>query len=402
MLDGMPKDLREMSEGQFAEAFEMLRERTKDWSEPLLRVLSENPQFLSVIRCGLGLSKLSLAKILMISLGEINNVEAGITKLKMIKKKTKAWLISLEGAVLKDPPSLERGLKTWGKFQFSRDRNLTSIPQTNKSISNASEEEIKARFKRLMKDTKCFTEITPKILFDNPQSLLIFRLLLRFTQGQFARELETDFSCLNEWENGKTKMRFQIAEKLSSKLSNLFERFEPELKIENVLTGFKMFRNGGSSRRPLDWLVENGLRSVKGAETTESEREVIKILNENCIPFERNAIVEGVKRKINVDFAIPSGVKPEIVVETFLFGSRKITFCEFGRKLRLTDQRFQMLKLRNPSIKTVTNPKITLLEDFQRERIEKLSELEVLNTDFILINERIKELPKIVKRIISN
>lgn len=55
-------DLREMDEEQFRLVFDIVKERTKNFTKIDPDLLLENPQFLLILRCCLGLSQRELSK----------------------------------------------------------------------------------------------------------------------------------------------------------------------------------------------------------------------------------------------------------------------------------------------------------------------------------------------------
>ncbi|MDI6826010.1 MAG: hypothetical protein QMD36_02320 [Candidatus Aenigmarchaeota archaeon] len=68
-----------------------------------------------------------------------------------------------------------------------------------------------------------------------------------------------------------------------------------------------------------------GLRFSTNHGFTIFEKEIVELLNENgCGQFQVHSIIEGVKKRFNVDFVVENNLFPKVVIEVFTFNRKKI------------------------------------------------------------------------------
>lgn len=183
-----------------------------------------------------------------------------------------------------------------------------------------------------------------------------------------------------------------MAMKLIDKIRFIFLQSNIKVTFEEVLKNFRAFKNFLS----LDFKVHsrNGLEVARRQELTETEIEIKNILLENSFhDFETHASIDGLSKVLNVDFVIPRANNPHIVIETFLVNSK----WKFLHRISEIDHRFQMLKLKNPNLRTLLVIKFT--KPIIMETMRKFIQLELLNTDNLLINEEMEQLPELLKML---
>ena len=224
-FDGLPKfkDLREMSEEQFVEAFEMLRGRTKDWSEFSPELLTEDSRHLFVVRCALGLSQRDLARKVGFAKDTIRGIEAGRSKFVHLGP-ARRWSSKISSFIREMQPSVETGLAKL--LEFRRCRLGHDFEKVSKPITKVTEEDLFELFQKTKELTKCFTEFDPKFLMELPRSLLVFRLLLGFSHDKFGEALEIHERSIRSREKGSESIGRKLALRLSTKLEEMFKKFK--------------------------------------------------------------------------------------------------------------------------------------------------------------------------------
>jgi len=391
-FDGLPKleDIREMSEEQFVEAFEMLRDRTRDWIEFSPEILIEESRHLFVVRCVLGLSQRDFAKKVGFDRGTVRGIEAGRSKFVHLGP-AKRWSSKISGLIRETRPSIETGLAKL--IEFRRCRMGHKFEKVSKPITKISEEDLLELFQETRKLTKGFTEFSPRILMKFPRFLLIFRLLLGFSHDKFGKVLEVHERSVRSREKGMESIGRNLASRLAIKIGELFEVQKPATDFESVLHRFKLFKlflHDG-----IEGDVERGLIFAKKQHPSEIEQDIIEILKSHSIEFTLHPVIQGLKKKLCLDFAVPSDVKPKFVIEAFSFRLDK-PLGQVLKRVRETDHRFRMIKLKEADIKCLLCIKFTG-KDIPTKRIKEFIGLELIDTDFLLVSEEIRSIDEILK-----
>ncbi len=118
-------------------------------------------------------------------------------------------------------------------------------------------------------------------------------------------------------------------------------------------------------------------------------------MSENGFTFEIHGDVQCTKKILNIDFVIPNSQDPKIIIETFaVLNSKSLSSLV---RIRELDHKFQMLKLKHPNVKTILA--IKFMKPIILERVHRFIEEELLNTDILLINEEIKQLPQTLRTL---
>ncbi|MBI2542949.1 MAG: hypothetical protein HYW24_02070 [Candidatus Aenigmarchaeota archaeon] len=391
-LDGLPKleDIREMSEGQFVEAFEMLRGRTKDWTEFTPELLIEDSRLIFVVRCGLGITQREFSRILEVDRDSIRSLEAG-RRVIIHKGPARRWTTKLEDLLMSQKPSLDIGLARL--TQFKRVRHDQKLVFFHKPISKMSQDELKQLFDITMRETEGFTAFKPHFLMGLPQAFTIFRLALELSHDRFSQILEIDQWTQRGISSGRTPIGFRRACRLARKLEDIFES-KKDITFDKILRSFSAF----SRFLHLDTAsgVVQGLRLARKQPLTEFERRISKILLEASIDFDVHAEVDCKRKILSVDFALPEPSAPKFVIEVFSSGKTKSVGSSL-LKIREIDHRFRMIKLAMPDVKTV------MCIDFKRPIILDLArksiEMELIDTDLLLICDEVIKLPDSIQKM---
>lgn len=380
ILEGFPKDLREMDEDQFKRMFELVRRETKNWIEFKPELLVENNQFLLIIRCSLELSQRELANKLGTTKDWIRSIERGKNVIQHLTI-AKRWTSKIENMMKNSNIELLNSLSFFKNFQFAREI-APKKTQKFSPMSKLTEVELKSRFKKLRNKTNNFTIIDPKILVEDPQSILIFRLVSGLSQREFSRRIGKSFRHLRSWEILDMHIKLSNASKITSKIQGIINQVQDK-SLEQTTRNFRFLKES-SGHRKLNSMIRSGLIAAKNQKPSKLEKKIIKLLTNK--KFELHAIVNGFKRDINVDFAIPNSENPFLVIETFDFSikNKNVSHCKL--RVRETDHKFQMIKLRNPNLKTMMIIRLNNGKLWDLGQAKELIETELLNTDHLIVN----------------
>jgi len=358
----LPKDLREINEGQFAEMFNLLREKTKKFTDIDEGLLKENPQLLFIFRIILCLSQSEFGKLLKVDKQWVRHFESGrqgFKKSKMIPKCVKLISKLIERRML----DIDRSLKFLKNNQDARNKNLINFPERTvkfKRIFEMTEEDFKRQFKFILKETKDFSKFEPILIMRNPELLATFRVILNMNITKFSKAIGKDSWRIRRWESFKERIMPDGAKDVIEKIENIFVNkglvCKPDLT--NSLTNFRRF----SFFKP-------------------DELDIMKVLYEHKISFEIHADLNCHMRKLNTDFAIPNPNNPRLAIEvTRIFDKN---FGDIQRRIFFLDHKFQLIKISLPRVKTMM---------FVRCRNEKLAvvkgifDRDIINTDFCIVN----------------
>ncbi|MBI2110336.1 hypothetical protein HYT51_00975, partial [Candidatus Woesearchaeota archaeon] len=260
--------------------------------------------------------------------------------------------------------------------------------------SKLNEEDLKEYFDLIKKETNNFTNFTSNLLIRIPQSILIFRIIFCLSYRRAAKLLCEEGSIKN-YEHLKCRVKPITAITVMNKIKELFENsnyrdisYEKFLENHRILSGFYGCRD-------LDFLIDQGLSRLAKINPTKFEEELYDLLKDK-INVKRYHIIKGVQGKYNVDFFIETKNK-KIAIETFCYSNCKKK-GNIKTKTSLVDHRFQSLKLEYPDLVTIMCVKIVgkpILEDY----VKRYLKIELMNTDYFLLNGEVKKLLQIVDNI---
>ena len=390
-FDGLPKleDLREMSEEQFVEAFEILRARTRDWSEFPPELITEDSRQLFVLRCALGLTQKEFARIRGVRKSHIGRIESGRKKIIHLRP-AQRWATKVDGILKERKPSLEIAKVKF--VDYKRFIGALQSPKIIRPVPEVTEKELLDLFIRTKEFTKSFTTFSPIDLMEHSRTMLIFRLVKGLSQRQFAFSLGVHPRSLSSIERGRDIIGMDLAIKLVGRLKELLQEYKLDIDFETILHRFKIFTT--DSKFDIGKAIKRGLDFAKKQKLSKIEEKIKNVLKSHDISFGVHPIIEGLKRKLCVDFAIPSEESPKFIIEAFSASSRR-PLGHVLRKVWETDHRFHMVKLREPDITTV------ICVDWEKgvpiQRIRERIELDIFSTDILLIKEEIQKLPEILR-----
>lgn len=378
-------DFRGLDEKEFIKIFSLLRLKTNNFKRFYPELILENNQYLLIIRICLGLSQTDFGKILGVTKDWCRHTEAGRNRI-IHKKVAERYSEKLNILIRESKINLENSLKRWEEYKFAREQEFEEIRTKYKQISKLDKKELKKFFNHVRDRTNNFMVFNCQTLLESPQSFLIFRLVLGKCHKEFARLLCLNPRSVRKYEYGDIRMKRMTAKRCIKIIEMLFKasNLTGKVRFENVLENFRIMTNFFGHRN-MDALMDVGLNHLAKLNRSNFEDGIEKMLKTNKIDFERFAVVEGIKRKYNVDFAIPNGKNPKIIIEAFEFtvgGKSK----NVKTKVCLTDHRFQMIKNKNQNIKTAMIIRLIgkpILKSF----IMKSLEMEIINTDFLFVNE---------------
>ena len=320
------------------------------------------------------------------------------TKNKIIHRAIAArYTDKIQNLFVKKPVTSDYALKNWNNYMFhSKDQVLPEPEIELKQISKMTEEDLKKYFILIKDETKDFTKFDIDLLKRIPQSILILRIVLGIDHRKFAKMLNINDRGLRKYESLNSYIKPQTASKIVEVLNVIFKRYnQNDIYLEKALENFRILK-GFYGHRNLDSMTNHGLTYLAKTQSI-IENEVYALLNSANIPVERNCIIDGINKKFNVDLAIPNISQPKIVIECFLF-RKSITTRNWKFKAQIIDHRFQALKMKNSNLITIMVVKSTgrpILDSY----VKKAIQVEILNTDYFLINKEIERLPDLIKEI---
>ncbi len=393
------RDLREMSEEEFREMFASLKSKTKNFTEVRPELILENNQYLLILRMCLGLSQREFAKKLGVTKDWCRHTEAGRNRI-IHKSIADRYASKIEDLLEEKNIKLNKTMDYWNSYIFYSKEQILSKPKIQlKQISKMTEDDIKNYFELINDKTCNFTKFYPELLAEIPQSLLIFRIILGIDHRKFSNILGIDSRTVRKYEHLEMQIKTTTAKKFIEKIGILFSKYNKNnINSTRTIENFRILSNFYGHRN-LEAMFERGLKFAENQELSEIEKEIETIFKSNSIDFKSHAIVSGAKRRLNIDFIIPSE-NPKIIIEctSINIGARKIsnnrnTICNI-------DHRFQMLKMKNPNLITIMILRFTGKPVYM-PNVKKLIETEILNTDYYIINDEIEKIPKLVKNILK-
>jgi len=391
----MKKDLRDLDEKEFREIYTYLKDKTNGFKEVSTELILKNPCYILIFRLCLKLSQKNFSKKIEKGKDTCRHIEAG--RRKIIQNETAERYSNQIETLLKNYKiTYEKTLEAWKNYMFYRDQKLTKSKTNFGSISKISEENLKELYKITKERTKNFTKFNYKLLLELPQSLLIFRTILKEDHRIFARKLGICPKGCRTYEAAKARIKPRTAKMITKKLPNIFTDentrnidFNKLLENKRILTNFFGHRNHEA-------MMKQGLTILAKLPQTGFENDIAELLDKHSIEYEKCAIINGMKKSYNIDFIIPNSKNPKIIIEAFTYtiGGRS---RNTKSKICNIDHRYQSIKMRHPQIKTIIVIKFTG-RPILLDRTKMILDLEVLNTDKIFINQELKKLPNFLRK----
>jgi len=393
------KNLRDLNEDEFKQIYEYIKEKTSNFTKFKKELIIENNQFLLIIRICLGLSQKEFAKNLNVTKDWCRHTEAGRNKIIHLKV-AERYSNKIKDLLKKDKISLEKSLNNYRKYLFfSKNQNLLGPKIRFKFFSQMTEEDLISYFNIVKRETNNFIEFDPNLLIRIPQSLTIFRIILCMSYRKLAETIKMDQSHLRKYEHLKIKMKPTTRVYLINKIEELFKNIDiGNFTINKILENFRIL-SGFYGNRNLESAIKIGLTRFAKTKYNKFEEEIENILSKNNINYKKHIILYGIKRGFNVDFLIKCNNK-KIVLEVFSYSNLKKK-SNIKKNVCIVDHRFQALKQKDPNLITIMCIKIRgkpILYDY----VKKYFDMELLNTNCLLINNYKEKLVKIINCYYSN
>lgn len=388
------KDLRQLDENEFEELFIYLKKRTKNFTRFYPDIVLENNQYLLIVRICLGLSQKEWGNKMENTKDWCRHIESKRHKI-IHESIANRYCWKIQRLLNEKQINFKEALRFWRAYKFSSYQKFTETKIRFSSISKLTEKDLHKFFNLVRIKTKNFSNFNVKILLEVPQSILIFRIITGFSHRKFAKLLGLNARSIRSYETGKSRIKPQTAQKIMNEIENIFKENKAyaDMEFNKLLENYRILR-GFFGHRNLQAMVVGGVQRLAKLKTNEFEKQIAKLLESNGILFEQFSIINGIKRRYNVDFLIPNSQKPKFVIEAFRFAtggkSRNVK-----NKVVNIDHRFQAIKLKYPAIKTAIVMELIgrpVLAEFVKNSLE----LETMNTDFIFINES-QKLPLMIK-----
>jgi transcriptional regulator with XRE-family HTH domain len=385
----LPQDLREMDENQFINLFNKIKEITNGFTQIPVELITARSDIILILRLATGLSRKEFCTKTGIRFDTLRHVERGRIPIKNGAPALR-WINILSSLFREESNkiNLEKAMKAFKtlKSEIKAERETEIKPIMKMDI-----EEAKEFFKKIREETENFTKLSFDKIREEPRIISVIRILLNKSIPEFSKIVGKDESWLRRWERGKVKLTIKSSIFLSHKLKELAKGVN--VSEENFIKNFIELHHVKPNE--VNESVKKVLKALKKMKPTKSELEVINILKNLNIPFTLHANVDCVKRIENFDIAIPNEESPFCLIE--ITETKKFD-RNFRTKALVTDHKFQMIKSISPHITTVCFAKID--DPFlMKEKAKEMTKTELLNTDFLFINEP-EELKKLLQHLI--
>jgi transcriptional regulator with XRE-family HTH domain len=387
------RDLRELNDRNFERIYRYLDKKTSGFTSLYEKLILENNHHLLIFRVILGMSQKEFAEKLGKTKDNIRHIEA---KRRIIVRSeiVQQYADKINSIFSKKIFNLEDAMKNWKNYTFySKDQNISDPEIKFKTFLNMNEVDLVSYYKLIKRETNNFKTFTPDLLIRIPQSLTIFRIVLCLSFRRLSKILEMDYAHLRIYEHLKNKMKPLTAKRIILKIENLFKKTNVDsITTDKILENFRIL-SGFYGNRNLDSLIDQGLNRLAKINPTRYEEKISDVLENKNIKFERYRILEGIKKRFNIDFFVPD---KQIAIEVFSYSDKQRK--NLKSKTCLVDHRFQSLKLKNPKTKTIICMEVRdrpILYEYFRRYIST----GLLNTDYLLINKDVHKLPNIINKI---
>jgi DNA-binding transcriptional regulator YiaG len=378
----LPKDLRKMNEKQFIELFNTIKEITQDFKTIPPELITARSDIILILRLITGLGREEFCILTKTPIDSLRHVERGRIPIKNATPALR-WVEKFIKVFREREIKLESAIAAFRKFKGEKEEKEKIIPLAKMNLKNATQ-----LFEKVKKLTNNFTSFPFQEIRREPRIISVVRVLMDKTVPQFAKLIKKDESWVRRWERGSIKISLKNALFFSKKLEELVKTINPSKKV--FIQNFKKLHL--VRKKEVNQRVKSMLNTLKSLQPTESEKEVVEILEELKIPFTLHANVEGAKRFLNIDIAIPDEEKPTLLIEVTQMSKNDENLVN---KLILSDHKFQMIKIKHQNVKTISFVK--LKEEIEKENVKKVLQTHLLATDFLFINE-LKKLRKLLEK----
>ena len=264
-------------------------------------------------------------------------------------------------------------------------------------------EELKSIFKESKKLSNNFSDLS-KMLLSFPRSLIILRLATKQGRIKFSNNCKIFLQQVQEIEEGKRRLGIKRVERILSSTpinEDIFKwsKIKATFKIFQQIPKTGFFGKEAINHFNIDLELKRkvALLGLKSIPMNESEFSIFNILKNNSISFERQALLLNslkTPKMIVIDFAIPDGKDPSIVIEVtrskFIFRTRgTLNSINSLNKVLLG---FRIKKL-NENVKSV----IVIGNEADEAAISLLNE----SFDFVIKEDEINKLPSLIGGILD-
>lgn len=204
------------------------------------------------------------------------------------------------------------------------------MPETKRDVKR-----IISLYKECQRNTKNFTNLRPEILMEDPEKLLLFRLMLNMSQPEFGELISIDDANIPKYELGNIKhMQYKTAKRF---IDRIVEKFT-KVPLNEVVRRFEKFRKNSQgwfkAHEDENYLLK--IRRLSAANALKSrptvqEKKLSVILNEHGIRHNLNHLFDE-ERGIIVDFFIESK-KPVVIECKYVTSERRSMLKEQAKRL---------------------------------------------------------------------
>ncbi|MBU2640150.1 MAG: helix-turn-helix transcriptional regulator [Nanoarchaeota archaeon] len=374
---------------EFLEIFIILEKDTKNFKYFPSSLLLQDSRIILPVRLILGLTQKEFAKEAEISNMTVEELENGYRKIKWMET-TRRYAEKIEQVMKKKYVKInEKELKQrWQKWKNTRKTKAKNILNW-KRIREMNTNDFLKYLKIIKKESKNFTKITPDLFQQNPQAIMIFRILIGLTQKNLERKLNI-LGKVNvyNYEN----LNYTLSRGNAELFANFFKKEIKNTSEEEALNTFLHVKESMFSYR------KGALNNLKKIPLNEQEKKIINELKKEGKIIKNLKIHENFdtgKGITNIDFIINNN-DPIFIEATKFYDIKSKKFASnWKQRIFLLDYRFSKIKKKLPQSKAFIV--IELENNPQLEyRIKKFIKEQTIAIDDIFINSEFERLNKVI------
>ncbi|MBU3897149.1 MAG: helix-turn-helix domain-containing protein [Nanoarchaeota archaeon] len=183
-----------------------------------------------------------------------------------------------------------------------------------------------------------------EILSEDPQKLLVFRLMLNINQRKLANLLNVSQGTIYAIENGKRK---KLNIKLIERIVEMINKLEIIADTDTLTKRYSDIANKGkfqgeyAKRMSFRASKERSIRGAVNKKPTNQEKKFIIELDKIGVQYTFNGVVTiENSRKFVVDFIFPSQNNPKVIIEM------KELKSKYRKRLQATELAYKAIKMR--------------------------------------------------------
>jgi len=380
-------NIAEKDFGEFLKLYEILKKETKNFNHFPSSILLKDSKIIVVLRIILDLTQGEFARGTKISKMTVEELENGYRKLKW-PATARRYSEKIQTLLNKKYKPIKNEIlkKRWERWKNTRKPKEKRVLNW-KNIRNMKVEDFLGYFKKLKKESKKFTEITPNLIQRNPQIIIILRILLGLTQKDLERK--TGLIKKGNISNYENLVYQTLNRGRAEMFSNFFSNKIKDISEKEAIEKFLHLKETMYSYR------KGALTNLKRTPPNEQEKFLIKIFKKEDKIYENLRIHENLdtgRGILNLDFVIENNNKL-IIIEATKFHDFKSKKFSNNWKQRIFSLDYRFVKIKKKFPNALTFLVVELEDDLQMKyRIRKFVGEQTLAVDDIFINREFERL----------